>query len=83
MKLHLSAVIFIGGLAAACSDPQAARKALADAGYTNVETTGYSMFACGKDDNFATGFKAVGPSGRKVEGAVCSGWLKGSTIRTW
>lgn len=66
-----------------CSDSDTAIKALRGAGYTDIKTTGYSWFSCGKDDSFATGFTAKGPTGVYVEGAVCSGLLfKNSTIRT-
>ena len=66
----------------ACSSESDAVKALRGAGYTDISTDGYAFFSCGKDDAFATKFTATGPTGQKVTGAVCSGWLKGSTIRT-
>ena len=81
--LKITVAVLLSGLVAACSDPKGAKKALSDAGYSDIETNGYSFFACGKDDNFSTSFKAKGPTGRQVQGAVCSGWFKGSTIRTW
>lgn len=66
-----------------CSDSGAATKALKGAGYTNIRITGYSWFSCSQDDTFSTGFVATGPTGERVTGAVCSGFLlKGSTIRT-
>ena len=65
----------------ACSQSDRATSALKDAGYTNIQTTGYAWFACSEKDTFATGFEAVGPTGRKVSGAVCSGVFKGQTIR--
>lgn len=65
-----------------CSSDNDARRALEGAGYTNIQTTGYSFFGCGKEDSFRTGFTAVGPSGVAVSGVVCSGWFKGATIRT-
>lgn len=65
-----------------CSSSNDAVKALTGAGYTNIETHGYSFFGCSEDDAFKTKFTAVGPTGQKVEGVVCSGWLKGATIRT-
>lgn len=66
---------------AACTAPDKATQVLEAQGFTEVRTTGYSPFACGKDDTFRTGFKAKSPSGREVEGTVCSGFLKGSTVR--
>ncbi len=65
----------------ACSDGPGSAKVLSDAGYTNIVTTGYSMFSCGDGDSWSTGFEATGPTGKHVTGVVCSGFLKGSTIR--
>lgn len=65
----------------ACSDSDTATKALRGAGYTQVQITGYRFFACGERDSFHTGFAALGPTGVPVKGTVCSGWLKGATIR--
>ena len=72
----LVAVALVG-----CTDSDVARKSLAGAGYTDIEITGYAFFGCSEDDAFHTGFKAKGLNGQPVEGVVCSGWLKGSTIR--
>ena len=68
-------------LLAACDDPKAARKALGNLGFTNVETKGYSWFGCGKDDSFSTAFEATNAQGQRVTGVVCSGWFKGATVR--
>lgn len=68
-------------LLAACSNQDAALETLQSAGYTNIETTGWVAFMCGKDDTFSTGFIATNPAGKRVEGAVCGGWGKGYTIR--
>jgi hypothetical protein len=64
-----------------CTAPDRSTSALKAAGYTDIELTGYSFFACSESDQFATGFRAKGPTGVKVEGTVCAGFLKGSTIR--
>jgi len=79
MKKALFVMVML--LLAACSDEATARRALNQSGFTAVETTGFAPFSCGKDDTFATGFRALGPSGEPVRGAVCSGWFKGATIR--
>jgi hypothetical protein len=68
-------------LLAGCTRADQARDALQSAGYTDIRTGGYSWFSCSKDDTFSTTFEARGPSGVPVRGAVCSGLLKGSTIR--
>ena len=65
----------------ACSYADGAQKALYAAGYTNIKTHGYSVFGCGRDDNYSTTFTAKGPTGVEVSGVVCSGFFKGSTIR--
>lgn len=67
----------------ACTDPDGAVKALEAAGYTSIRVTGYSWFACGRDDGWATGFSATGANRQPVTGVVCGGLLKGNTIRTF
>jgi hypothetical protein len=75
----IAAAIFLG----ACSDAPSARRALQQQGYTNITTTGYALFGCGKDDSYSTGFEATTPAGYRVSGVVCSSWSKGSTIRVF
>jgi hypothetical protein len=75
--LMIAACISLG----ACTQGDRATQALADAGYTNIQISGYAWFSCSEKDTFATAFEARGPSGRPVSGAVCSGFLKGQTIR--
>lgn len=77
----LIAVVFAVALSA-CTDVDGAKKALEGAGYTDIHTTGYEAFSCGENDIYNTGFKAKGPTGKTVEGVVCRGAFKGSTIRT-
>ena len=81
MKRFLLLVICLCTLAA-CDDLKAAQKALSNMGFVDIKTTGYTMFGCGKDDDFHTGFTATNPiTGLRVTGVVCSGWLKGATVR--
>jgi hypothetical protein len=75
------ALILVLVALAGCTDETAARKALAASGFTDVKITGYSYFGCDKHDTFSTGFEARGPNGQFAEGVVCSGWMKGATIR--
>lgn len=50
-------------------------------GWTDVKLTGYSFFACSKDDWYHTGFEAK-KNGIPIKGTVCSGLLfKGKTLR--
>jgi hypothetical protein len=84
MRFPLNATLIAGAVCLAltgCTDDQATRDAAGASGLTEVKTTGYSVFGCGKEDSFATGFTARGMDGRCVEGVVCSGWLKGATLR--
>jgi hypothetical protein len=64
-----------------CTDEGRTVKTLEKAGYSEIQTTGYAAFECGKDDDFHTGFRAKNPAGTLVEGTVCCGFLKGCTIR--
>lgn len=69
-------------LIAGCTDSNHATKVLQQAGYTNIQITGYNWMACSEDDLYHTGFAATGPTGVAVTGTVCAGLLfKGSTIR--
>lgn len=65
-----------------CTNNSDAYRALDNAGYSDIKTTGYSWFACGQDDWYSTGFTATNPKGKVVSGTVCSGvFTKGATIR--
>lgn len=73
-------VLVLLGLSA-CSDAPGAKNALLDAGYSDVNTKGWAMVGCGREDMAATAFTAKGATGRPVRGVVCRGLFKGSTIR--
>lgn len=66
---------------AGCTQKDSARKTLEQAGYTQIEITGYRPFMAAENENFSTGFKAIGPTGKQASGAVTGAWLKGNTIR--
>lgn len=68
-------------LLSACTDPDTARRVLAENGYTDIQIGGYAAWSCSEGDDYATEFTATSPVGRPVRGAVCSGWFKGATIR--
>lgn len=76
-------VIIFGALLGpkACTRPNDTVRILASNGYTNIEITGWRPFIKSDSDTFSTGFRAVAPNGTVVTGAVCSGFLKGHTIR--
>lgn len=65
-----------------CTDESSARKTLEAHGFTDIKTTGWSPFVCGKDDTTETGFEAKNQAGQRVTGTVCCGLIfKGCTVR--
>lgn len=80
--LGVVAIVIFLAIVVGVTDEEGARSTLEGAGYSEVQITGYSFFACGDGDWYSTGFKAIGPGGSPVSGAVCSGLIvKNSTIR--
>ncbi|OWZ90443.1 hypothetical protein B9J07_28060 [Sinorhizobium sp. LM21] len=69
-------------LLAGCGvNPNDAKRALEAQGITGIQLGGYSVFGCAKGDHFSSKFTGVGVNGKPVSGVVCSGLLKGTTIR--
>lgn len=66
---------------AGCTDPSAATRAVEAQGLTDVETTGWRMFGCGRGDRYHTGFRATNIRGQQVTGVACGGLLKATTVR--
>lgn len=79
--LLLAMSLFMSGCDSMCTDPVESTRILKQQGYSQVQTTGYSWLACGKNDWYSTGFRAKTQTGAYVEGTVCSGFFKGHTIR--
>lgn len=78
MRSIIIAIILLVG----CTDESATIRTLRSSGFSNIRTTGYSWFECGKEDTFSTGFTATNPTGQTVSGTVCCGLImKGCTIR--
>ncbi|NID15423.1 hypothetical protein HBF32_08100 [Luteibacter yeojuensis] len=75
------AVFLVLAALSACSSSSDARKALEAQGFTDIQTHGHAFFGCSDSDDFATKFEATSPTGQHVTGVVCSGWLKGATVR--
>jgi len=75
--LSILLVMFLIG----CTNPGDARRVLLNQGYTDIELNGFDMFSCGSGDTYADSFTAISPNGSVVTGTVCSGVLKGYTIR--
>lgn len=84
MKYFVFLIIVIASILtlSSCTDEKEAQRILTANGYTDIEYTGRAWFACSESDTYATGFRAKGPTGKSIEGAVCSGLIfKNSTIR--
>lgn len=78
------AMLVMGALVlAGCTDPPTAERVLQQQNYRDIQITGYGWFGCSEDDTFATRFRARAPNGEMVTGVVCSGWLKGATVRIY
>lgn len=76
------AILLIAVMATACTNKTHAAKVLHQAGYENVEMTGYRVFDCSEDDAVHDGFRATGPTGVMVTGVVCCGLIaKNCTVR--
>lgn len=74
--------ILAGLVALACTDTTATVRTLESAGFTEVQTLGWSPLSCGKDDTSSTGFRAKNVKGQTVEGVVCCGLVfKNCTVR--
>lgn len=77
VMLLLAVAMLMGG----CTKPEQATQVLQAQGYKDIEITGYNVFGCDEKDTFHTGFTATSPNGTRVSGTVCSGILKGATVR--
>ena len=80
MKKLLIIALVLGGCSSD-NDFQKGKKQLIQQGYTNVKQTGYKFFCCDEKDQFSTGFTAMAKDSTIVEGCMCSGIVKGVTIR--
>lgn len=81
--MRRTAIIAISALlaATACTRSKDAKEILDAEGYTDIRTTGYAAFRCGRDDWSATGFSATSQAGSRVDGVVCCGMTKSCTVR--
>lgn len=71
--------ILILSIVACTNDVSRVERLLRREGYTQIVVGGYSVLGCG-DDAFSNHFSAR-KNGEYVQGYVCSGWGKGTTIR--
>lgn len=63
------------------NDFEKGKRQLEQQGYTNVKNTGYNFFCCSDKDSYSTGFECTDKDSNIVKGCICSGVLKGITIR--
>lgn len=50
-------------------------------GFSDVRIGSWASFRCSKDDSYGYYFSAINGQGRPVNGVVCGGLFKGSTVR--
>ena len=63
-------------------DQAGALQTLQDDGrFTEIQVGGVDSFSCGNGDLYRTHFTALNQNNKKVEGTVCAGIFKGSTVR--
>ncbi len=62
-------------------DIDGATKTVDQMGFTPIKVGGFAPFQCGQGDLFATRFSAKNSKGDTVNGVVCKGIFKGSTLR--
>ena len=63
------------------SNPTDSSKVLEKQGYTNVKFIGVDYWGCGKGDVKNDKFEVTNSAGNRFSVTVCSGFLKGSTVR--
>lgn len=84
MKNLITFTLFALIVCISCTNTSAFEKSktqLEQQGYTDIRSTGYSFFCCDEKDTFSDGFTCKDKSGNVVKGCICSGLLKGITIR--
>lgn len=80
--LRLSLIFGAALMLASCGvNPTSATHALEAQGMTNIKIGGYTFFGCDEKDAFRSSFTATGTNGSLVEGSVCQGFFKGTTVR--
>ena len=84
----LTAAFFVAAISACglgligLEDKDGAMKTLQDDGrFTQIDVGGRDSFSCGNGDLYRTHFTALNQNNKKVEGTVCAGVFKGSTVR--
>jgi hypothetical protein len=84
MIKRIIAITICSILLTSCTQPDRTIRILEDQGYYNIQTHGFGIMQlsqCSEDDTFRIPFTAESSTGRQVTGVVCSGILKGATVR--
>lgn len=81
MLLLLSIPFLVTNQCTSETDFNKAKQQLETQGYTDIEMGGHAWFCCDEKDLWSTTFRAKDKNGNVIEGCVCSGILKGVTIR--
>lgn len=76
----LAAIVLLLAIASCTGDESKIKRILETDGCTQIELTGYDPMGCSDSDDYSCGFTAM-KNGKSVTGVVCSGLLKGATIR--
>jgi hypothetical protein len=82
MKIYIILILLLFTiLATGCTDSDATYETLRKAGFHDITTGDYDLFACSDDDFTATTFTAKNVNNDTVTGTVCCGIFKKCTIR--
>jgi hypothetical protein len=73
-------VLILLFLVSCSNDRNKVQTILEGEGCTRTVVGGWTPFCCDKHDTFTNSFQCT-RNGHSVEGCVCSGWLKGYTVR--
>lgn len=74
-------LIWTGIHAYGLTNEKSAQKTLENAGMSEITFHRERGWACGKGDIWVTGYRAINPQGREVQGVVCEGLLSHPYIR--
>lgn len=75
-KLFLVLTVLLG---VGCTSEDRSLEVLQNEGYTEIVLTGYDYWSC-DEYTFRTGFEAINPRGRHVQGTVCCSFLTDCSI---
>ncbi len=73
-------LVFVLLLASCSADNVKVKSILEAEGCSNINVSGWEPFCCDKSDTFTNSFTCT-RNGHEVSGCVCSGVLKGYTVR--